>query len=440
MNITNADGLNGWMFRLTITMPNCNDITNDAVLVVRDKCLSGLCDLDNDGIINNLDPDDDNDQLSDNWEQWMTDNNLIVNADSFPGTGPWFYTVDGSGNNAVSPYISYNRCLVDTDGDGLYDNQEDPDGDNIQNGEETDNDNTFDGNPLDPCSPVLGPTCIGINLAIKVGLQGARIGVPSADTLMRDRLRSFNGAANPAPNTPEILVPNEEPYTANPGFVHKGTDGGGDEVITSPSTTFAVTGPDAVVDWVFVELRSSTALDSVATTRAGLLQRDGDVVDMDGVSNLRFPSASAGTFYVAVRHRNHLGVMSGEALELSPLLQVVDFTDPAYPTNGTYSQWVSGGKAYMWAGDLNSDGRTIYQGPGNDVLRLFTTVLYDTDNTTFIANFISEGYQNADVNLDGRAIYQGPGNDRSMLLLNAILSHPANVSLISNYVILEQLP
>jgi len=42
--------------------------------------------------------------------------------------------------------------------------------------------------------------------------------------------------------------------------------------------------------------------------------------------------------------------------------------------------------------------------------------------------------------MDGRSIYQGPLNDRSMVLLNAILSHPANNNLISNFVILEMLP
>ncbi|MBK9012822.1 MAG: hypothetical protein IPM82_01340 [Saprospiraceae bacterium] len=439
LTFTNVDGMDGHMFRLVITTAHCTLNTNEVTLTVRDKCLAGDCDLDDDGINNATDPDDDNDQLSDYWEAWMTDNNLIVSITDFAGTGPWFYTVSGA--TGVLPYITYNRCLVHTDGDGLYDNQEDPDGDNINNGEETDADLVFDGNPLDPCNPILGPTCIGINLAIRVGLQGARIGVSASDTLQRATLRNYGVGANA-----ERLIPTEEPYTgitngtSNYPFDHVGPDGGGDEVIVDSTTVFAVTDEDAIVDWVFVELRSSTALDSVATTRAGLLQRDGDVVDVDGVTNLRFPLASAGTYYVAVRHRNHLGVMTGEALDLSPALQEIDFTDPAFITNGTEPQVELNGRMYMWAGDLNSDGRTVYQGPGNDILKLFTTVLYDPSNTTLIANFISEGYQESDVNLDGRSIYQGPANDRSMVLLNSILSHPANVNLISNFVILEMLP
>jgi len=436
INFTNTDGLDGWMFRLLITTPHCSHTTNEVTITVLDKCLSGDCDLDGDGDINSVDTDDDNDQLADFWEQWTTDNNLIVNADLFPGTGPWNYTVYGGAYDVTTnPYISYDRCLVDTDGDGFYDNEEDPDQDNINNGEETDGDIIFDGNPLDPCNPVLGPTCIGINLAIRVGLQGAHIGVVNSDTLMRATLRSYG------PNSTN-LVPLVEPYEAMASFAHNGPDGGGTEEIASQdvSTIFGKTDKDAIVDWVFVELRSSTALDSVATSRSGLLQRDGDVVDLDGVSNLRFPNAAAGTYYVAVRHRNHLGVMTGEALDLSPALQEIDFMDPSFVVSGTYPQIQLGSKRYMWAGDLNSDGRVVYQGPGNDVLKLFTTVLYDPANTSVIANFISQGYQVSDVNLDGRSIYQGPNNDRSMVLLNAILAHPANNNLIANFVIIDALP
>lgn len=436
LNLTSTDGLGGWMFRLLITTPHCSLTTNEVTLTVKDKCLSGDCDLDNDGQINSADSDDDNDQLADYWEWWMTTyNQVIVPADSlwYPGTGPWNYTVDGSG--ITLPYISYNRCLIDTDGDNVLDNQEDPDGDNITNGEETDGDIVFDGNPLDPCSPILGPTCIGINLAIKVGLQGAHIGVTPSDPLMRASLRAYGA------NQRE-LIPTDEPYENMQAFHHADLGDGGGETL-SPSDSIALfskTNGEAIIDWVFVELHSSTALDSVGNTRSALLRRDGHVIDLNGDTVLHFPNAQAGTYYVAVRHRNHLGAMTGEALDLSPVVQEIDFTDPSTVVNGTNPQIQIGGRMYLWSGDLNSDGRTVYQGPGNDVLKLFTTVLYDPANTTLIANFISEGYKEADVNLDGRSIYQGPNNDRSMLLLNAILSHPANVNLISNFVILEMLP
>ncbi|MFQ5446026.1 MAG: hypothetical protein ACE5FF_03765, partial [Saprospiraceae bacterium] len=386
LDISLVEGLDSYMYRLTISTGTCADTTNEVTLTVLDACTTGTCDFDLDGTINDNDADDDNDQVTDYWEDWMSTHNTLDG---------WYY-LDSNGDTLV-----YSNCNTDSDGDGILDNQEDPDGDNINNGEETDGDGVFDGDPLDPCDPVLGPTCIGINLAIKVNLQGALIGTSPTDTLMRDDLRAKG------------LIPLTEPYTAmSPEFKHYG--GGGNETITDSAGVLGVTGADAIVDWVFIELRSSLNLDSIHYTRSALLQRDGDIVDVDGSSTLSFPSASAGSFYVAVRHRNHLGVMTAEALDLSPIVQTIDFIDNAFLNNGTYAQIDLNGNMAMWAGDLNGDGRSIYQGPGNDVLDLFTTVLYDSGNTGFIANYITSGYLGADIDMDGRAIYQGPGNDRAV--------------------------
>lgn len=73
--------------------------------------------------------------------------------------------------------------------------------------------------------------------------------------------------------------PLTEPYTAL-GFTSTG--GGGGETINA--TVLTTTGNDAIVDWVFVQLRSSTDNTSVQYTRCALVQRDGDVVDVDGSS------------------------------------------------------------------------------------------------------------------------------------------------------------
>ena len=433
LEISLVENMDGYMYRMLIRTSSCFDTTNEVLLTVLDACLTGTCDFDLDGIANDPDPDMDNDQLTDYWEDWMTVHNTLDG---------WNY-LDSNGDTLV-----YSNCSIDSDGDGIPDNQEDPDGDNINNGEETDGDGIFDGNPLDPCDPILGPTCIGVNIAIRAYLQGALISVPAPDTLMRDNLRKY-GAQNTR------LIPTEEPYTGIKNvsgsgtnqfttypFKHKG-DGGG-EVVVDSNAVFAVTGPEAIVDWVFVELRSSTSIDSVITTRAGLLQRDGDVVDVDGFSPLHFDTAPAGPYYVALRHRNHLGVMTAEALDLSPILTVVDFTDPDFLTNGTEAQTyvtLNGiTRTALWAGDLNSDGRTIYQGPGNDVLTLFNTVLVDPGNTTHIANYIVEGYKRSDIDLNGKSIYQGPGNDRATLLLQTTLKFPDNTDYLANYIIFEQLP
>jgi len=96
---------------------------------------------------------------------------------------------------------------------------------------------------------------------------------------------------------------------------------------------------------------------------------------------------------------------------------------------------------YMWAGDVTSDRKVIYQGPGNDVDEMFFRVIAEPNNIDFLDNYIVPGYYRTDYNLDGTTIYQGPANDRQFLIFRSILQFPDNkVKFLQNYVILEQLP
>lgn len=407
LRIINTDGRNGYTYQLVITTDKCTVLSNTVTLTVRDACLDGTCDFDLDGLDNNSDPDDDDDGLDDVWEDYITANSLAM----------------------VGVQHTMNNCDPDSDGDGITDDQEDPDGDDIQNGEETDGDTVFDGDPLDPCDPILSSNCIGITLDLRVYLQGAMMN-PDAigytgDTIMRDDLRS--GA----------YIPATEPYT-DLGFTHTG-DGGG-ESVTDSATVFGVTGDDAIVDWVFVEIRSSIQLDSIITTRSALVQRDGDVVDVDGTSYLTFPNTVAGPYFVSIKHRNHLGVMTVAAGDLSPIVQRFDFVDTSFVSHGTNAMIEKNGQNYMWAGDLSSDNKSIYQGPSNDLFYMLLKVVADTDNSDNLVNYISPGYTPYDIDMDGKTIYQGPKNDRAKLLFNVIFSYPENGSTLANYVILAQLP
>ena len=90
-----------------------------------------------------------------------------------------------------------------------------------------------------------------------------------------------------------------------------------------------LSGNDAVVDWVVLEIRDATDPKIIHATRAALLQADGDIVDVDGVSPVAFHNLPAGNYHVAVRHRNHIGIMSAQTLALGANLAQVDFSDPA---------------------------------------------------------------------------------------------------------------
>jgi hypothetical protein len=264
----------------------------------------------------------------------------------------------------------------------------------------------------------------GVTLRPKVYLQGALHGLQPAATLMRDDLRA------------QSLLPLLEPYTSLPNFQHKG--GGGGETIADPAI-LQVTGANAIVDWVVVELRSSaTSLNALIATRSALLQRDGDVVATDGVSPVAFPNAP-GEYHIAIRHRNHLSILTQNKLALAQTPVIIDFTKPNSDFCN-YGQTVIGGKAAMWGGDSNRDGKTIYQGPLNDrAVVLLKSTLTSAANVELAANFIGKGYSVYDLNMDGKIIFQGPGNEIAMMFLSVVNYQP-NPYHISNFIIQDCLP
>ncbi len=76
---------------------------------------------------------------------------------------------------------------------------------------------------------------------------------------------------------------------------------------------------NTVVDWVLVEIRDGLTNTAVLSSIPALLQRDGDVVNyQDGVSPVLIPYPQSGNYYIAIRHRNHLGVMTNAPVTLTP--------------------------------------------------------------------------------------------------------------------------
>ena len=202
------------------------------------------------------------------------------------------------------------------------------------------------------------------------------------------------------------LLPATEPYTAL-GQVHVG--GGGESV---EAGVLAVQGDDAIVDWIVVELRATTAPYPVLATRSALLQRDGDVVDVDGVSPVAF-AVPAGNYRVAVRHRNHLGVITASGVGLSATAVTVDLSSGAVPLHGGDAATKSvGGRRVLYAGDANGDEVLRYTGAGNDRDLVLMAVGGVVPTATV------SGYRSEDVNMDGVVRYTGPGNDRDIILRN----------------------
>jgi hypothetical protein len=256
---------------------------------------------------------------------------------------------------------------------------------------------------------------------LKVLLQGALVGTTNG--LMRDDLRGKG------------LLPTQEPYSAIGGsrFIHVG--GGGETMPASVTAQNVGTG-DAVVDWVFVELRDPNNFSNVVTTRSGLVQRDGDVVlASDGITPLSFSGLVGSRYYVSVKHRNHLGIMTATAIPLSQTNTVVDFTSMngsalwnkisgVYDYDG-WEQTTVNGKQALWAGDANYNGRVKYQGSASDLATIFVEVIASQGNSTNpLYNYDAAiGYYFGDVNLDGKVKYQGTANDTSLIFTNIITNY-----------------
>lgn len=267
-----------------------------------------------------------------------------------------------------------------------------------------------------------------VRLELRVLLQGALL--ETGGGIMRDDLRVND------------LIPTVEPYTAIAGFNHIGSGGG--ETVADPLLVFADNGNNSVVDWVFVELRDPNDDTAVVTTRAGLVQRDGDVVDIDGVSALFFNQSVAGSYYVAVRHRNHLGTMTKTAIPLSVTGTVVDFTDPATdlweqsPAFDGKEQKAINGTFALWAGNANTNGSVIFAGQNNDVDPIFNEIDQAPGNALKLQTYIYSGYHFGDVNVGGSSIFAGQNNDVDPIF-NNVDGHPNNILKIQTFIIPEQL-
>jgi hypothetical protein len=234
------------------------------------------------------------------------------------------------------------------------------------------------------------------------------------------------------------LIPRKSPYVAWSPITSADT-------ITS-NTVLTVTGQNAIVDWVFVELRDASDSTKIIDSRSALVQRDGDIVDVDGVSELQFTTALTASYFVSIRHRNHLGVMSKTALPLSNIATVVDFRSVSTPTyvlaNLPIHQSqvnVVQGKA-MWAGNALYDDQVIYQGTANDVNVIYQQVIGATGNVIGLPFYILQGYYTGDINMDGEVIFQGTTNDVEYIYQNVVNNHPGNTLKQNFFIIQEQLP
>ena len=253
-----------------------------------------------------------------------------------------------------------------------------------------------------PSDCELSQDCSGSELSMKVLLQGAYDSITQT-------MSTFL--------TEEGSLPLSQPY----GLPSEGT-----ETIDDM--------PQDVVDWILIEIRDKDDYTQVIFSKAALLLKDGTVVDIDGISNVSL-DVSSGEYYVSVSHRNHLNIMTAEPVLFNNNQVNLDFTNPVItPTYGQNIQKEINGIYTMWAGDLNNDGKIIFQGVGNELNDFFFRIIDDPNNTYKSRNFILSGYSEYDLDFDNQAIYQGLDNDVNTIFFN-VIEHPDNTTLSRNYII-----
>jgi hypothetical protein len=165
---------------------------------------------------------------------------------------------------------------------------------------------------------------------------------------------------------PEGVVPTTSPYT----------DG---------ATVEAV--PDGVVDWIYIELRESETGPAVKEASA-FVTTDGSVVNLTGERALPFRYTTGKSYYIVIRHRNHLPIMVNGAQTFGDVVDAATTIDVTTDGSayGTDPLKQVGDKWAMYAGDVTQDGE-------------ITTADYETWYNAFIAG--DSGYEVSDINLDG---------------------------------------
>lgn len=251
-----------------------------------------------------------------------------------------------------------------------------------------------------------------VSANINAMLQGPLLNAPG--NLMRDDLR-MNGS-----------IPTTSPYA----------DG-----LTCDSSVFNITGNDAIVDWVWLELRDENDNTNILADRSALIQADGDIVDVDGSSSVSF-NASSGNYFIVVNHKNHLGIMTQNTIALSGTPVNISFSDGAETTFGSNALSTVGiplGLYALWTGDTNGDNTIRFTGTNNDSNSIKDTILAAPGNILGLVTYNYLGYHNTDINLDGGARFSGTNNDTNYLKDN-IIGHPGNILNLTTYIIQEQLP
>ncbi|RKY75090.1 hypothetical protein DRQ07_12410, partial [candidate division KSB1 bacterium] len=236
----------------------------------------------------------------------------------------------------------------------------------------------------DGTNGVVNSLCLG---SLLVGGGFATAGSKPSSNIAKWNAESFSVRV-------QVKVFLEGPYDTVSGQMKTSLYSAGIIPLTSPYSEDPRTVgsiPADIVDWVLVSLRV-TADGAPVAYKSAFLRNDGCIVADDGTTEYITLNAAEGTYYVVIKHRNHLDVMSNTAQSLSASSSTLfNFTTDGtryYLSDGTVPSDaainLSDNKWAMYAGDADGNG--------------FITA--DDLNNQWRPNNGTYGYKNSDMNMD----------------------------------------
>lgn len=186
----------------------------------------------------------------------------------------------------------------------------------------------------------------------------------------------------------QVKVFLEGPYNTSSHEMNTTLQTGGDIPTISPYHDERVVDPIPanIIDWVLVQLRTSASGDSVAS-RSALLLKDGSIVADDGLTTYIMMNSGTDDYFIVVKHRNHLSIMSDEVHALSTGSSILyDFSTGKNKYYGSDADSLDSGVYGMFTGDAT----------GND------QVQNSDKNVTWRNQVGLAGYREADFDLNGQ--------------------------------------
>jgi hypothetical protein len=202
--------------------------------------------------------------------------------------------------------------------------------------------------------------------------------------------------------------------------------------------------PANTVDWIEVQLRDSGTPSTIVKKYSVFLDNSGNVLNTNGNVGTKLTGVAKASYYVAVRHRNHLGAMTASTINFTTggPSYAFDFSAGAliYGTNPMRNM---GTKWALWAGNADGNtGNTVvnFGAAPSDITPVSNAVLTDPGNPSSNPLWFGPAtYSYADCDMNAFVQFGSAPSDITPIS-SSVLNNPANGSSNPLMTLSQQLP